>query len=199
MKENIDTKYCRNMKKRVVIFNGLLVLLLILGSSVVMAEEDSDPQLAPENSEFDRYQEKDISFKPDTSLDGHQTGLIPSPIDLSYIGDIPIPTASSARYYSDLRTLDRMVTVKDQDTYYDLRNLNKVTTVKDQGKAGTCWAFASYASMESFLKPGEDRDFSENNMKNLPSSAYPEGFDRDPNDGGNRLLSAAYLTRWDGP
>jgi C1A family cysteine protease len=36
-------------------------------------------------------------------------------------------------------------------------------------------------------------------MKNLLSSAYSEGFDRSPNDGGNRLMATAYLTRWSGP
>lgn len=199
MKVNINTKYCGNVKKRVIVFSGLLVLLLILGSSAVTAEEDSGPQLAQESSEFGKYQEMDISSKPDPFLDGHQTGLIPPPIDLSYIHNIPIPTASSARYYSDLQSLDRIATVKEQDTYYDLRSLDKTTAVKNQGKAGTCWTFASYASLESFLKPGEDRDFSENNMKNILSSEYSEGFDRDPNDGGNRIMAAAYLTRWNGP
>lgn len=199
MKENINTKYCKSVKKRVIMYICFIIILLTPGSLAVTVEEDSGPQLAPENSAFDEYLKKANSFKPDPFLDGHQTGLIPSPIDFSYLGDIPIPTESSARYYSDLRNLDRIAAVKEQDIYYDLRNRNKVTTVKDQGKAGTCWAFAGYASMESFLKPQEDLDFSENNMKNLLSSSYSEGFDRSPNDGGNRLLAAAYLTRWSGP
>ncbi|WP_410509621.1 lectin like domain-containing protein [Methanosarcina hadiensis] len=211
MKENVN-EYCKNMKKRVIVFTGLLVLLIIFCSSTVtakedsvMAEEDSGPQLAPESSEFNEYLKKDVYQKkvvysgPTPSLDGHQAGLLPSPLDLSYIRSIPIPTASSARYYSDLKTPDRIAAIKGQDTYYNLRNFNKVTAVKDQGKAGTCWAFASYASMESFLKPGEEWDFSENNMKNLLSSSYSEGFDRDPNDGGNRILATAYLARWNGP
>lgn len=181
MKKNIDIKHNENTKKRVTIFSGLLVLLLVLGSSVALAENDYlNPELAPENPDFDKYQESEISTQPEPSLDEHQTGLIPSPVDLSYISDISVPETSVPAYY-DLRTLDR------------------VTTVKDQGSAGTCWAFASYASLESYLKPGEDWDFSENNMKNLLSSAYSEGFDRDPNDGGNRLQAAAYLTRWSGP
>jgi hypothetical protein len=85
MKESIDTKYCRDVKKRVIVFNGLLVLLLVLDSPVVTAYEDSDPQLAPENSGFDKSQEKDISFKPDPSLDGLKASLSIPLIDLSDI------------------------------------------------------------------------------------------------------------------
>jgi hypothetical protein len=69
--------------------------------------------------------------------------------------------------------------------------------VKDQGNAGNCWAFATYASLESYLMPIEHWDFSENNLKNLLSPAYPEGFDL--NEGGNMFMSTAYLTRWSGP
>jgi len=36
-------------------------------------------------------------------------------------------------------------------------------------------------------------------MKNLLSSAYPEGFDRDHDGGGTHLMSTAYLARWSGP
>lgn len=85
MKESIDTKYCRDVKKRVIVFNGLLVLLLVLDSPVVTAYEDSDPQLAPENSGFDKSQEKDISFKPDPSLDGVTALAMPSPFEIYQI------------------------------------------------------------------------------------------------------------------
>ena len=72
--------------------------------------------------------------------------------------------------------------------------------MRDQYSAGSCWAQATYASLESYLLPGESWDFSENNMKNLLSRAYPGGFDRDANiDGGNAFMSTAYLARWTGP
>ncbi len=42
-------------------------------------------------------------------------------------------------------------------------------------------------------------DFSENNIKNLLSEDYPEGFDRTYDDGGNALMTTAYFTRRSGP
>ncbi|MEN6389814.1 MAG: C1 family peptidase, partial [Syntrophomonas sp.] len=82
---------------------------------------------------------------------------------------------------------------------YDLRKIERVSPVKDQDGSGTCWAFATYGSMESCLLPGEIWDFSENNMKNLLSQDCPQGYDREPDGGGNQYMSTAYLARWSGP
>ena len=77
---------------------------------------------------------------------------------------------------------------------YDLRVLGRVTPVRDQGAHGTCWSFASYGSLESALMPGENRDFSENNMVN--GTGYV-GVNYD--SGGNSDIALAYLARWAGP
>ncbi|MDO5852448.1 MAG: lectin like domain-containing protein, partial [Methanobacteriaceae archaeon] len=84
---------------------------------------------------------------------------------------------------------------------YDLRNLSYVTPVKNQVNGGNCWAFASYASLESYLLINENitYDFSENNLKNLMGSYSKNGTDFNPNNGGNEFMAAAYLSRWSGP
>ena len=78
-------------------------------------------------------------------------------------------------------------------TSYDLRTKNKLTAVRNQGGANSCWAFATYGSLESNLKTAETNDFSENNLKNR------SGFDWAPDGGGNEYMSIAYLSRWEGP
>ena len=72
--------------------------------------------------------------------------------------------------------------------------------MKNQGSAGSCWTFATDGSLESYLMPGETWSFSENNIKNVLSSANsPQGFDRGPSDGGDFVMSTAYEARWSGP
>lgn len=107
---------------------------------------------APLNPEFIEYQKNKKSGHIVLSSNGYKKGTIPSPVDLHYLRHIPTIKASVP-------------------AYYDLRNLTKVTSVKNQGQAGSCWAYASYGSLESYLMPGENWDFSENNVKNLLSSA----------------------------
>jgi len=84
-------------------------------------------------------------------------------------------------------------------SYYDLRLLEKLTPVEDQGSSGVCWAFASLGSLESCLLPNETWNFSEDNMKNVLSSSYPQGFDREAEDAGSWEEATAYLTRYSGP
>jgi C1A family cysteine protease len=48
---------------------------------------------------------------------------------------------------------------------YDLRALERMTAVRDEGALGGSHAFAALASLESFLRPGEIWDFSENHLR----------------------------------
>ncbi len=125
-------------------------------------------QKAPTNPEF-------INFKKAVATPS--LGCRPSPVDMSHT--------------KHLKPAVKMN--KSFPVAYDLRNDNKMTSVKDQGNYGTCWAFATFGSMESCLKTAEDRDFSENNLANKA------GFDLAFNDGGQAWMSTAYLGRWAGP
>ena len=103
--------------------------------------------------------------------DGHPLGYIPPPLDYSYLKG-----RGSESHLSKARN--------GLPTYYDLRAYDKVTEVKDQGSCGSCWAFANMGALESFLKPSEIWNFSENNLKNT------HGFDWTHCYGGNEDMPA---------
>lgn len=145
--------------------------------STLSAINAQAPKQAPVNPEFLQYLQ-DHARKTAAVKDSHGRGIIPSPIDFSYL---------KGRTSAGLRALQAL------PTSYDLRTLGKLTPVKDQDPYGTCWTFATYGSLESTLLTAETRDFSENNLANL------HGFDYGYDDGGTHLMSTAYLTRWSGP
>jgi len=157
---------------------------LIIGSSIAIADTSfsdnnkaSQPGFASINPDFVKYQQDKI-FNELGLSDEHENGSLPSPVDLSHLSPISSGKVSFP-------------------AYYDLRTMNKVTSVKRQGYTGSCWAFATYGSLESYLLPVESWDFSENNLKNVLSNIAPEGFDF--KEGGNPSMSTAYLARWSGP
>ncbi|MCX6992830.1 MAG: lectin like domain-containing protein, partial [Kiritimatiellaeota bacterium] len=156
--------------KITVVLTGLLMALTISAQEF---------QRAPDNPAFLKYQQERIQKAATVkTVSGHGLGYVPSPVDFSYLKG---------------RTPVRIRALKALPSSYDLRTQGKLTPIKDQDPYGTCWAFATYSSLESTLMPAEERYFSVNNMANN------HGFDYGYDDGGDAVMSTAYLTRWSGP
>lgn len=173
------------MKKKLILYTIFLFSFLLLGSVVIDAQHNETIRVAPVNPAFLRYlQEFEMGQVRMFTDDGHPLGDIPSIIDLSHV-----------RFVRD-RELDMVF-----PSSYSLITLGRVTSVKDQGTCGSCWSFATYGSMESylmgstesFLMLGEERDFAEQHL------IENHGFDLGECSGGNTDMATAYLTRWDGP
>ncbi|MDD5132464.1 MAG: lectin like domain-containing protein [bacterium] len=162
------------MKKMIIVLVSLVLMSIF--TQFVFAQ---DPVNAPLNPDFLKYLEDLSQGKIQAqTADGHPLGYFPPSVDLSHLKGQQISWPFSAQAYA---------------TRYDLREENKLTPIRDQGAYGTCWAHATYSSLESCLLPNETWDFSENNMAN------EHGFDWGFNDGGHHFISTAYLVRWGGP
>jgi len=162
---------------------ALVAALFVLSVATPLAAAiGPDLRAAPLSAEFLRYQ-ADLKLRHTLGLDripGFRPGLIPAPMDRSYLKDI--------------RSAPPMTTYAST---YDLRTQGKLTSVKDQGAYGTCWTFATFGSLESYLMPGDPEDFSEDNLAR--QSGYGVFSDGAYDHGGNAWMSTAYLARWGGP
>jgi len=149
-----------------------LIFIWILAASIPVNALES----APMNPKFIVYLNDVLqgSYRPQMTPDGMHLGRIPGLLDITH--------AERLRHPSGIRGDSLPV-------QYDLRT----TGIRDQGTCGACWTFAAFGSMESFLMPTEERDFSEQHLNDN------HGFDIPPCQGGFPAMPMAYLTRWDGP
>src|ERR1017187_5590267 len=126
-----------------------LVALAFLALGLAFAQAPAVPVVAPGNPDFLQYLQTHQAVRPLT-LDGYALGYLPSPISLSHLKGQQLSLTQTAIPAS-----------------YDLRTLGRLTAIRNQFSCGDCWAFAAIGSEESALLPGETRDFSENNLKDL--------------------------------
>ncbi|AKB37032.1 hypothetical protein MSSAC_2442 [Methanosarcina siciliae C2J] len=181
----------------------LFALLIMMSFSTCAGDLDSVPKIDPLNHDFQDYIECPENWTSQHyDEDGKliTLGIIPSPTSVYWPDDYVYSPDTELISESHQLITGAQLSGYPTDSYFSLVDEGRVTPVKDQGSTGTCWAFATLASLESYLIPVDSYqwDFSENNMKNLLSDSYSEGFDRAYNDAGNAYMSAAYLTRWSG-
>jgi len=175
---------CKPIVKISVMIALCIVMLLVFVPAVQAAGTTTDElHAAPLNPEFIAYT-KEKTYDSQVQSGTHGLGLVPSPIYRPNVKDVQMFGSNAGDRFTSYPAT------------YDLRTSNKVSPVKDQNPWGTCWAFATFASLESTSMPATPTPvFSEKNLVNLAGYAYA-----DPKDaGGNMKMSTAYLTRWNGP
>ena len=134
-----------------------LVLCVLFLAGSALASGFPSPERAPINPEFLKHQENQSvndGMRRFTGEINRQGGYVPSPLDMSHLRNAD---------YSAF--LERAKGMRGDvfPTAYDLRTLNRVTSVKDQGLYGVCWAFAALGSVESqyLVQGGGAKDLSE--------------------------------------
>ncbi|UYO64054.1 lectin like domain-containing protein [Acetobacterium wieringae] len=166
-----------SLKKLLSLLLTSLLLTVLIPGSAWAEEEITEPGMASLNPAFVQYQEDVNAGTLNTSIiDGHGRGYIPPPLK---------------RYEGMADT--EITSAQTLPAAFDLRETGRITAVRSQGDYGSCWAFASLASLESYIKKDTTVDFSENNLM------WNSGFDGSPDDGGNYSMATAYLARWSGP
>ena len=169
------------MKNKMIKTGLLLALVLVLLFSGSISAQENDnipvPYEAPQNPEFVKYMaEHEQGYMNTLSETNRNLGYIPPPL----------------KRYEGSEMMAMIVTMGLPETF-DLRAVDRVTPIRNQNPYGTCWSFASMASLESHINKGATIDLSENNL------IWNHGFNWGPYDGGNEAMATAYFARWSGP
>ncbi|PKL03249.1 MAG: hypothetical protein CVV55_00715 [Synergistetes bacterium HGW-Synergistetes-2] len=193
----------KKVREGVLVYSVVLVMLLFAAQA-----QAGGGRLSPLNPEFAGASALSAGASAGAAQirtpwgDALPAGKRPSPLNLEHLKH-PV-TAASAR------------TKKDFPAQYDLRTLNRLSPVRDQDPYGSCWAFAAMAAAESPLLPGEVHDFSEWHLGYWAYMTNPDGFPAftqwtDPdypfpnerariyNQGGDDWKAVAVLARGTGP
>lgn len=169
----------QSSESRTLIWRRIFLFLLSV-TMVCCGLASPVPQQAPLNPNFVKYRDelRQGLPRPIVTAEGYFLGYIPPPVGLSHI-------AGRSAVLAPLSLPGA----------YDLRTLGRLTAVRDQGACGSCWTFATYGSLESWLLTAGAGawDLSENNLKECHGFAYG------PCEGGHEFMSAAYLARRSGP
>jgi len=164
--------------KKIIIASGMFIFLAA-GLGIFFANSQGDLERAPLNPEFLRAIEKIQRGEYEhVTEDGYSLGHIPGPVDRSYL------------YSTSPVIKDTKILVLPSS--YDLRSTGRITSVKDQSTCGACWTFAGVGSVESYLRPGETRNFAEQYL-----NAY-HPFDWAECAGGNSDIVFAMWGNWGG-
>lgn len=179
-----------------------LVAMLIVGYNVQAAPaQDLMVKRAPVNPELKKML-SDGGTHPINSVTeaggSLSLGYVPPPV----IPEVHFSGAALAKIPGTKRMSKAVSSASAADARYDMRDPNLdgnrgdslLPPVRDQGSCGSCWAFATYGSLESDIlaASGVMTDFSENNLNRR------HGFDIPACQGGNVYMSTAYLARHDG-
>lgn len=135
-----------------------------------------------------KFNENSYELKEKIEL---KNGVIYLPVELfcQYFGY----SYSWNRYTNTANLKNESTTDSFLPQKYSYIEEKRVFDTKDQGNYGTCWAFATLSALESTLMPEEKFDFSEDNL------IHNNELSEDIQDGGDYVMSMAYLTAWKGP